>query len=577
MPARWLPKAAFRIRPPTVFPLLQQLHDYRMQWLLPDVTAGLAIAAVALPVGIAYPEIAGLPPETGLYATILALIGYAIFGPSRQLIVGPDAATMTILAASLAQLAVTGIEERVAASALFAIIVGILCLVSAACRLGFLANFLSRPILTGYLCGISLALLGGQITRLTAVPIESPGLLRPLLELAAHASLIHWPSLITGMTAFLLLRLLGRFAPKVPGPLAVLALATGAALVFDLQSQGVALLGEIHEGVPKLVWPTVELGQLDDLILSAAGILVVSFGSGIVTARGFAARSGQRVHPNHELIGFGAANVASGLFGGFPVTGADSRTAINHVIGGRTQVAGLVAALGLLLVLVGLRDALKYLPVPALGAVLASAACDLFDIAELWKLWRTSRAELSFAIIAISGVLALGVLKGVMIAMAATGAYLVARGARPRDALLGRVPGRAGLYKLHREPRAKPIPGLAIYLVQGSVLFFNSDYVRGRVRWILARLPPTTRWFILDAEAVSSIDSTAIAMLGDIRDDLTRRQMRFGLASLHSQPRKLLRNAGFLASIGPDMVFDHIEDAAFAFEREQASMPISAG
>jgi MFS superfamily sulfate permease-like transporter len=322
----------------------------------------------------------------------------------------------------------------------------------------------------------------------------------------------------------------------------------------------------------------VAFDRLDDLVLAAVGILVVGFGSGIVTARGFGAKNRYRVDADRELVGFGAANIACGLLGGFPVTGADSRTAVNDAVGGRTQLVGLIAAAALILVLSALTGVLQYLPIAVLGAVLASAAVDLIDLAELRRLWRASRASFAFAIIAILGVIWLGVLKGVIVATAATGVYLLARVSRPRDALLGRIPGGDGLYKLHREPRAKSIPGLVLYLVQGDLVFFNIDYVRDRIRWIADRLPASTRWFIIDADAVATIDITAAAVLDEIRDEFRRRGIRFGFADLHSQPRQLLDRAGLAANIGPDMLFDRVADAVAAFDRTavEAAAPVSA-
>ena len=269
------------------------------------------------------------------------------------------------------------------------------------------------------------------------------------------------------------------------------------------------------------------------------------FGSGIVTARSFGAKNRYRVNANRELIGFGAANIASGLFGGFPVSGADSRTAINDAVGGRTQVAGLVAAAALTFVLVALTDVMEYLPVAALGAVIASAAIDLFDARELRRLWQTSHADFLFALIAMLGVVGLGVLKGVLIAIVAASVYLLARVSRPSDALLGCIPGRDGFYKLHRESRATAVPGLAIYLVQSSLVFFNIDYVRDRIRWFVDRLPHSTRWFILDAEAVTTIDSTAAAVLGEISEELSRHNLRFGVANLHANRASCWPDQGF--------------------------------
>lgn len=309
--------------------------------------------------------------------------------------------------------------------------------------------------------------------------------------------------------------------------------------------------------------------EFDDLVLSALGILVVGFGSGIVTARSFGAKNRYRVDANRELIGFGAANIASGLFGGFPVTGADSRTAVNDAVGGRTQLAGIIAALALVMALAAFSDVLQLIPIAALGAVLASAAIDLLDLRAFRYLWKTARPEFFFALIATAGVIDLGVLKGVLIAIGATAVYLLARVSYPRDALLGRIPGREGLHKLHREPRAKPISGLTLYLIESGLIFFNIDYVRDRIRWIVDRHPPETRWFILDGEAMTTVDSTAAATLEEIRADLERRNLKFGISNLYAQPRGLLNRSGFLAKLGPDMVFENIEDAVAAFEREE--------
>jgi high affinity sulfate transporter 1 len=557
----------------STLPIIAQLEAYHVSWLSRDVTAGLAIAAVALPIGVAYPAIAGLPPVVGLYASILPLIGYAIFGSSRQLIVGPDAATLTILAASLVQASGASSEQqRVVASAAFAVVVGITCLISGALRLGFIANFLSRPILTGYLCGISLTLLVGQTGRVTTVPLESKGLIRPLIELSGKLDQIHSPTLVLGLGMFVLLRLLRWWSPRSPGPLIAVVVGTLISYLLNLESYGISSVGEIPAVLPSLSLSIPEGFGIDDLIQDAFGIFIVSFGSGIITARSFGVKNRYRVNSNRELIGFGAANIFSGLFGGFPVTGADSRTAINDAVGGRTQVAGLVAAAALTLVLVALSDAMKYLPVAVLGAVIASAAVDLLDVRELRRLWQTSQTEYAFAMIAMLGVIGFGVLRGVLIAIVATGVYLLARVSRPSDALLGCIPGQDGFYKLHREPRAKPVPGLAVYLVQGSLVFFNIDYVRDRIRWIVDRLPQSTRWFILDAEAVTTIDSTAAAVLGEIHEELTRRNLRLGVAHLHAQPRELLRRSELLASIGPEMLFARVEDAALAFRHSTSEV-----
>jgi high affinity sulfate transporter 1 len=554
----------------TIFPIWADLRGYHRDWLSRDVMAGLGIAAIAIPIGIAYPAIMGLPPATGLYATIFPLIAYALFGSSRQLIVGPDTAACTVLASSLIQIGADTVDQRLALSTCFAVAVGILCLVGARLRLGFIANFLSRPILVGYLCGVALSLFAGQIGRATNISIAAHGFLRPFIELAGRLSEIHGPTLMLFAGLFLLLRILRHLAPRLPGPLLAVILAIILSIALGVAQHGVALVGEIPTGLPALALPHLRDLASEDVALSAVGILLVSFSSGIVTARSFAARNRYRVDADRELVGFGAANIASGLFGGFPVTGADSRTAVNEALGGKTQVAGLVAALVLAVSLLFLTWLLAYLPLAALGAVLASAAIDLFDVRALRHIWRINPIEFFFALIAIFGVIAFGVLEGVIVAILATLIWMIGTATHPRDALLGRIPGRDGFYKLHRNPDAEHIPGLIIYLPEGPILFLNCDHFQSRIRWIVDSAPVATQFFILDGTAMNHVDGTGAVALGEIADELVRRGVKFALADLHFRPRRILERAGFLDQIGRDRVFDKLEDAVRVLTSEPA-------
>src|SRR5262245_22827152 len=308
---------------------LTKLRDYRAEWLRYDLAAGLAVAAVGLPSAIAYPAIAGLPAEIGIYSSIVPLLAYAIFGSSRFLIVGPDAGTMIVLAAVLVTLAPASGAEAVTLAAAIAVIVGVLCVLGSWLRLGFVANFLSRPILIGFMAGISLSIIIGQIGRFTSVKIESEGLIGPIVELARKSALIHWPTLILGLGLFGLLRAMSAWLPGIPGPVVVIVVAIALSLGLDLQAFGIAVVGSIPSQLPMPMLPVPAGGSLTDLLLGAGAVLLVSFGSGIVTARSFAARVNEPIDANRELIGFGAANVGAGLFGGIPVTASDSRTAIN--------------------------------------------------------------------------------------------------------------------------------------------------------------------------------------------------------------------------------------------------------
>lgn len=549
-------------------PLLDNLKGYQGSWLRSDISAGVAIAAVGLPSAIAYPAIAGLPPETGLYASITPLVAYALFGPSRQLIVGPDAATMTVLAAVLTTVFASsaGSADRVTAAALLALIVGMLCLIARLVRLGVLATFLSRPILTGFFAGISLSILVGQIKRVTGVQIESDGLISPILELLRQAGSIHWPTLVFALACFALLQVARFYRSPVPGPVIVVFVAVLLSYLFDFEGRGMTVVGNIPDGLPTFVLPRLEGLPIDGLLTGGAAIFLVSFGSGVIAARSFAALGGYRVDPNRELSGFGAANIAAGLFGTFPVTASDSRTAVNFAVGGRSQIASLVAAGTLMVVLLFLGDVLRILPVAALGAILAATALSLIDIDGLRRIWTVNRIEFIFALIALWGPIGLGVLNGVVIAIAATLVYLILQTMYPHDAMLGRIPGRDGFYKLHRMTEARPVPGFGACMVQDSLLFYNADYVRERLEVIAESLPKPTRWLVIDASAIPQIDSTAADMLGELQSDLKNRGVTLGLAELHTDARALLERSGVVEKIGPGMIFEGMEDALDAYE-----------
>lgn len=551
-------------------PIPSGMAGYRRDWLRSDMTAGLAVAAVAIPSAIAYPAIAGLPAEVGLYSSILGLVGYALFGPSRKLIVGPDAATMTVLAAALANMPLGNPGDRVAAAAMLALLVGVLCLLASRLGLGAVAAFLSRPILIGFISGISISILVGQIGRFTGVHIDSDGLVLPVLEIIRKASQIHWPSVLFGLAMFALLPLLARLRSPVPGPLVVVVVAALASALFDLEGKGIKVIGSLPDTLPSLSFPALSQLPLRELLLGAGAIWLVGVSSGLVAARSFGAKDNFEVDANRELAGLGAANIATGLFSGFPVTVADSRTAINLSAGGQSQVAGLVAACALTVLLLYLNDVLRLLPNPALGAILAFAALSLIDVAGLRETWRISRMEFVFALISMWGAISLGVLSGVVIAIVGTLIYVLLKVTRPRDATLGRIPGRPGFYKLHRWEEARPLSGLILYLVQGSILFFNADYVRSRIEAIAQAAPPGTKWFVLDASAVSQIDSTAAVMLGQLRDVLAKRGLSLAVAELHNEPRITLRRAGFFEGAEAPMVFDDLEDAVRAFEEARS-------
>ena len=562
-------------------PAFRGLRGYRASWLPTDISAGLAVAAVGLPSAIAYPAIVGLPLETGLYASIAAPIAYALFGPSRILIVGPDAATMTVLAAAvasiIASLPADALVDRATIASLIALCVGGICLAARLLRLGVVATFLSRPILVGFFAGISVSIMVGQIGRLTGVAIQSDGLVGPLVELIKKSATIHWPTFLLGLSMFILLQAVRASRLPVPGPVVVVVVSAVLSVLLDFRQMGIDVVGDIPFTLPSFAIPSLAGLPLDQIVLGAAAVFLVSFGSGIVTARSFAARTGEHVDANQELIGLGAGNIAASVFGAFPVSVSDSRTAICVSAGGKSQAVGLVSAAALIATLLYFNAALRILPIPALGAILVAAAISLIDIAELRHIWRISRAEFVFALITMWGAISFGVLAGVVVAIAATLVHLISKMMFPRDALLGRIRGHDGFYKLHRFPEARPIPGFTLYMIQGSLLFFNADYVRERIRTIAASLPAGTLWFVLDASTIAQIDSTAVAMLDDVRGDLAADGITLGVAELHAEVKMMLERGGVIERIGPQYIFEDAEDAIRGFTISQNKLSQATG
>jgi high affinity sulfate transporter 1 len=541
------------------------LADFKWDHLRRDIPAGLSIAAVGLPSAIAYPAIAGLPPETGIYASIAAPIAYAIFGPSRLLILGPDAGTMTVLAAAMgiiiAAEPATANIDRVAIASALALGVGVVCIAARFLRLGVLASFLSRPILVGFFAGVSVSILVGQIGRFTGVKITSDGLFPPIVEILSKSASIHWPSLFFGLLMFALLWAVKAFRLGIPGPILVVVLSAVLSALFDFQGHGIAVVGDIPSGLPTFSFPALYQMPLDKLVLGSAAIFLVSFGAGIVTARSFGARTGEKVDANQELVGLGAANIIPGMFGSFPISMSDSRTAINLSTGGVSQAAGLVSAATLVAALVFLHSALRILPLPALAAILASAAIGLIDVHELRKIWRISRMEFVFALIAMAGAISFGVLNGVIVAIAANMVYLLRKTMFPRDGFLGRLEGREGLFDLARFPQARPIEGVVIFTLQGNILFYNADFIRQRLTAVAKDLAPGTRCFLLDATAVTHIDSTGAAALDLVIADFRKLNVIFAVADLGEESRGILDRAGVLDAIGVHNLFNDREDA----------------
>ncbi|RTV17424.1 SulP family inorganic anion transporter [Pseudomonas aeruginosa] len=545
-------------------PGLDSLLHYRRAWFRPDVQAGLSVAAIQIPTAIAYAQIAGFPPQVGLYACILPMLIYALIGSSRQLMVGPDAATAAMVAAAITPLAAGDPQRLVDLSMIVAIMVGLFSIVAGLARAGFIASFLSRPILVGYLNGIGLSLLVGQLGKLFGYEAATSGFVAGILALLENLLHIHWPTLILGSLSLLLMVLLPRRFPQLPGALCGVLLASLAAALLGLDRYGVELLGEVPAGLPQLSWPQTSLEELKSLLRDATGITVVSFCSAMLTARSFAARHGYSINPNHEFVALGLANIGAGVSQGFAISGADSRTAVNDMVGGKTQLVGVVAALVIAATLLLLNKPLGWVPMPALGAVLLLAGWGLIDVQALKGFWKLSRFEFSLCLLTTVGVLSVGVLPGIFVAVSIAVLRLLYYTYRPSDAVLGWMHGIDGQVELAKYPQATTLPGLVIYRFDAPLLFFNADYFKQRV---LAVVDGSERpnAVLLNAEAMTNLDISGLATLHEVQQILKAQGVHLSLARVTGQTLDLLQRSSMLGEIKPPLVFSSVRSGVSAY------------
>ncbi|EIU1680807.1 SulP family inorganic anion transporter [Pseudomonas aeruginosa] len=545
-------------------PGLDSLIHYRRAWFRPDIQAGLSVAAIQIPTAIAYAQIAGFPPQVGLYACILPMLIYALIGSSRQLMVGPDAATAAMVAAAITPLAAGDPQRLVDLSMIVAIMVGLFSIVAGLARAGFIASFLSRPILVGYLNGIGLSLLVGQLGKLFGYEATTSGFVAGILALLENLLHIHWPTLILGSLSLLLMVLLPRRFPQLPGALCGVLLASLAAALLGLDRYGVELLGEVPAGLPQLSWPQTNLEELKSLLRDATGITVVSFCSAMLTARSFAARHGYSINANHEFVALGLANIGAGVSQGFAISGADSRTAVNDMVGGKTQLVGVVAALVIAATLLLLNKPLGWVPMPALGAVLLLAGWGLIDVQALRGFWKLSRFEFSLCLLTTVGVLSVGVLPGIFVAVSIAVLRLLYYTYRPSDAVLGWMHGIDGQVELAKYPQATTLPGLVIYRFDAPLLFFNADYFKQRV---LAVVDGSERpnAVLLNAEAMTNLDISGLATLHEVQQILKAQGVHLSLARVTGQTLDLLQRSSMLGEIKPPLVFSSVRSGVSAY------------
>jgi high affinity sulfate transporter 1 len=498
------------------------LHYQRADFRF-DCFAGFSVAAVALPVGIAYAEIAGVPAVYGIYSAFIPLLIYAFLGSSRQLIVGPDAATCLMVAAALGPLAGGNPQRYMELMISITLITGGFNIIFGLCRFGFMANFLSHPILVGYLNGVALIVLTGQLPKLFGYKAEAADFFGKLVEFSEKIEGTHLPTLILGSVALILLLAMKRWASQLPAALIVAALSIIAVEFFQLQGEGVAVLGTVPSGLPTLHVPSFDPQRFKILVQHGASIALISFTSGVLTAKSFASRNRYTIDANQEMIAFGACNIASALMQGFPVTGADSRTAVNSAMGGRTRLAGIIAAAAMILFLLYFTSPLASLPNTALAAIIIVSCFGLFDVPSLRELYAASRRELSFSLVTTAGVLYFDVLPAVFFAVLLTLLWILLASSRPHDEVLGRVPGISGYHNVQDFPDAVTVPGLLLYRFDNSILFFNVEYFKERILKEIAASPEPLEWVVVDAAPINDIDITALHQLKDLSEALSAR------------------------------------------------------
>jgi sulfate permease, SulP family len=551
-----------------ILPGLGVLRRYRRRWLRADLLAGMTVAAYLIPQVMAYAEVAGLPPVSGLWAITGSLLVYAVFGSSRQLSVGPESTTALMTAVAIAPLAGGDPHRYVTLAAALAIMVGVICVAGRLARLGVIADLLSRPVLIGYMAGIALTMVVSQLGKIGRVPVHGDTVLADLGSFAGQLRHLHLPTvtLATAVLAFLLTAT--RFFPRLPVPLLGVLLATATTALLSLREHGILVVGDITAGFPTPALPAVSRGEAAALLLPAIGVTIVGYSDNVLTARAFASRNPHRVDANTELLALGAANVASGLLHGFPVSSSGSRTAIGDALGSRTQLYSLVALAAVVLTLLFGRPLLAQFPAAALGALVIYAALRLVELSEFRRIAAFRRSELVLALATTLAVVLLGVLSGVLAAITLSILDLLRRLARPHDGVLGFVPGLAGMHDIDDFPTATTIPGLVVYRYDAPLCFANADNFSHRALAAVDSAPAPVSWFLLNAEANVEVDITAVDAIDDLRTELGRRGITFALARVKQDLRDDLQAAGLIDRVGENLIFPTLPTAIAAYHAQ---------
>ncbi|MCO6452574.1 MAG: sulfate permease [Caldilineales bacterium] len=549
-------------------PALPAIRSYELSWLPKDLAAGLVLTAILVPVGMGYAEAAGLPAIYGLYATIVPLIAYAIFGPSRILVLGPDSSLAAIIAATIVPLAAGDENRLVALAGMLALLTGGLCILAGLARFGFITDLLSKPIRLGYLNGIALTVIVGQMPKLLGFSASGDNLVQETISLVQGVAqgMTNWAAFVIGASCLAIVLIFKRRWPKIPGVLIAVVGATIVVSVFNLATvAGISVVGPLPQGLPSFQIPLVSPADMGALMAGAIAIALVSFADTSVLSRTFALRGGYEVDQNQEMIALGAANVAAGFFQGFSISSSSSRTPVAEQAGAKSQLTGVVGALCIALLLVFAPTLLQNLPNAALGAVVIAACLSLVDVASVRRLYHLRRGEFLLSIVCFLGVALLGVIQGIFIAVVLALLGFIWRAWRPYDAVLGRVDGLKGYHDVTRYPEAKRINGLVLFRWDAPLFFANAEVFREHVLQAIAEAPTPTKWVVVAAEPVTDIDITAAEMLSSLDDDLERVGIELCFAEMKDPVKDQLKRYDLFTKLGIEIFFPTIGKAVDSY------------
>lgn len=535
-------------------PGLQVLRQYRLAWLPNDIAAGLVLTAMLVPVGIAYAEASGVPGIYGLYATIVPLLAYALFGPSRILVLGPDSALAAPILAVILVTAGGDPAKAITLAGMMAVVSGVVCILAGLLRLGFVTELLSKPIRYGYMNGIALAVLISQLPKLFGIGIDGRGPLQDVLQLgrAILAGEANWYSFAVGAGCLALILLLKPFK-RLPGILVAVILATLAVSFFDLHEVGVKILGELPQGLPAFTVPWLSDVDWTEVLLGGFAIALVSFTDTSVLSRTYAAITRSKVDPNQEMVGLGIANLAAGFFQGIPISSSSSRTPVAEAAGSKTQLTGVIGALAVAALLLAAPNLLRYLPNSALAAVVIAAAIGLFEITDLKRIFRMQQWEFWLSFTCFVGVAVYGAIPGIALAVAISIIEFLWDGWRPHYAVLGRANGVRGYHDVQRYPDARRVPGLVLFRWDAPLFFANAELFQQRILQAIEESPTPVRRVVVAAEPVTSVDVTSADMLGELRGKLHERGIELHFAEMKDPVKDKLRQFELVETLGPNI------------------------